>query len=470
MCGTSLVVSAVIGKASARRRMSRTLPGYLAAWRGGIRGKERAAVRQTKFTCAGRRRISALAIEVAVATLAAAGCSAAVATSAPAPTLTITPADGSHGVQPGAPITVAARHGKLRDVVVTTAAGPVLGYLAANGIWRSTQPLATGTNYTVTATAIGLSHKKVTVSNTFETLTPRQTFSAAITARGTDQAVSSEVLGQQYGVGIPITIMFSRPISDRAAVERAIELRTSNPVVGAWYWQDDKTVIFRPRQYWPQYTTVTVDGNFDGVQAAPGVYGNRDVKLTLSIGPSLIVVASTRTHYMKVYYKDRLFGRWPISTGRPGDDTPDGTYLTTFKNNPQLMVGPGYHLEVPWSVDFTYSGDFIHDAYWSVGEQGFVNVSHGCVNTSPAHAEIYYKMEEPGDPVTVTGSPAAGTPGNGWTEWFLSWPQWLKGSATGDVVVAGPTGSSLVSPASVPATTDAAPLSQPSSGNPRRDT
>ena len=174
--------------------------------------------------------------------------------------------------------------------------------------------------------------------------------------------------------------------------------------------------------------------------------------LSLSIGPSLIVVASARDHYMKVYYKNRLFGRWPISTGRPGDDTPDGTYLTTFKNNPQRMIGPGYDLLVPWSVDFTYSGDFIHDAYWSVGVQGFANVSHGCINTSPAHAETYYKMAEPGDPVTVTGSPAAGTTGNGWTEWFLSWPQWLRGSATGEAVEAGPTGSSLVSPASLPAT------------------
>ena len=168
---------------------------------------------------------------------------------------------------------------------------------------------------------------------------------------------------------------------------------------------------------------------------------------------------------MNVYYKGRLFGRWAISTGRPGDDTADGTYLTTFKNNPQLMTGPGYSLEVPWSVDITYSGEFIHDAYWSVGVQGFANVSHGCINTSPAHAETYYKMEEPGDPATVTGSPRPGIAGNGWTQWFLSWPQWLRGSATGDAVVAGPNGSSLVSPASLPTTTGASPLDQPRAGN-----
>jgi lipoprotein-anchoring transpeptidase ErfK/SrfK len=405
-----------------------------------------------------------------VAALGAAGCTA-VAAATPAATLTITPADGSRGVLPGATIMVAAKHGKLKDVVVATAAGPVRGSLASNGQWRSAVPLAVGTNYTVTATAIGANRKKVTTSSTFQTLMPHQVLQATITALGTDPNVSGEIAdGRQYGVGIPITIMFSRSITNRAAVERAIQLRTSRPVVGAWSWQDDKTVIFRPREYWPQYTSVTVDGNFDGVQAASGVYGIRNVNLNFSIGPSLIVVASARNHYMNVYYKDQLFGRWPISTGRPGDDTPDGTYLTTFKNNPQLMVGPGYRLEVPWSVDITYNGDFIHDAYWSVWVQGAANVSHGCINTSPAHAETYYKMEEPGDPATVTGSPVAGTPGNGWTQWFIPWSQWLRGSATGDAVVAGPAGSSLVSPASLPAATGSAPLTQPVDGNANANT
>jgi len=403
---------------------------------------------------------------LSLAAFAAASCTAVTAKPIPPPpTLTISPANGSQGVLPGSTIIVSARHGKLRNVTVATAAGLVSGHLAADGTWRSASQLTPGTNYKVTATAIGMSQKKVTTSSVFQTLTPRHTFRATITTLGTDPNISSEIADREFGVGIPITIMFSHPVSNRAAVERAIQLRTSKPVVGAWNWQDAKTVIFRPRQYWPQHTTVQVDGNFDGVEVAPGVYGDRDVHLSFSIGPSLVVVASTRTHYMKVYYRNRLFGRWPISTGRPGDDTPNGTYLTTFKNNPQLMTGPGYSLEVPWSVDFTYSGSFIHDAYWSVGEQGLTNVSHGCVNTSPAHAETYYKIEHPGDPVTVTGSPAAGRAGNGWTEWFISWSKWLRGSATGDAVVAGPTGSSLVSPAALSATTLGAPLYQPRAGN-----
>ena len=51
-----------------------------------------------------------------------------------------------------------------------------------------------------------------------------------------------------------------------------------------------------------------------------------------------------------------------------------------------------------------------------------------------------------GDPVTITGSPKAGTWGNGWTVWFLSWRDLMGGSATGQAVKAGPHGSSFVAP------------------------
>jgi len=168
---------------------------------------------------------------------------------------------------------------------------------------------------------------------------------------------------------------------------------------------------------------------------------------------------------MQLYRNGHMIDHWPISTGRPGDNTPNGTYLTIDKGNPVDMVGPGYNLEVPWSVRITWSGDYLHDAYWSVGEQGFTNVSHGCVNMPPAAAEAYYKMEVPGDPVTITGSPRAGTWGNGWTQWFLSWSQYLAGSATHMAVQAGPHGSSFVKPSSLPAEPAQAPVGTSVAGN-----
>lgn len=385
--------------------------------------------------------------------LPASACSALGGYSKPPPAqLLITPASGTQNVSPGAGVTVTAKHGKLRNVVVHVTGGPVAGLLSrSKSAWHSEGLLNPSRTYTVTATAVGAGGKRVTATSTFQTLKPRKTFSAS----------TIEGYRQSYGVGMPIVLTFDTPITHKAAVEGSLSLVTSKPVVGAWHWDGNETLEFRPRAYWPSHTEVSVEGHFKGVEGASGVYGVHNLSQTFQIGSSLIVVASTVTHYMKVYYRHRLFGNWAISTGRPGMDTPNGTYLTIEKANPTLMVGPGYSLEVPWAVRFTWSGVYIHDAYWSVGEQGYVNVSHGCVNTSPEHAEIYYKMELPGDPVTVTGSPQAGTWDDGWTEWFLSWKQLLRGSALHEAVVAGPSGSTFVSPDTLPAVQARSPLRAP---------
>jgi hypothetical protein len=92
-------------------------------------------------------------------------------------------------------------------------------------------------------------------------------------------------------------------------------------------------------------------------------------------------------------------------------------------------------------------------------------VSHGCVNLPPEDAQIYYNMSIPGDPITVTDSTAAGRWDNGWTMWFLTWSQYLKGSALGEAVQAGPQGSTFVDPSTLPASTATAPLATSAPGN-----
>ena len=366
----------------------------------------------------------------------------------------ISPAGGSSGVSPLAPITVTAHHGsRIRSVQVAAHGAVVGGTLTADpshaqATWRGAWALHPAQDYTVTATAVDSSGHTLTRTTSFRTVAPAHTFTTEI----------YEGYGQTFGVGMPVILYFSHPIKNRAAVERSLQLRTSRPVTGAWYWDGDKTLYFRPQSYWPAHTTVRLDGHLDGVEGAPGVYATADLTQTFRIGGSLIVTASTTTHHMHVYRNGHLLYTWPISTGRPGDDTPDGTYLTIDKGNPVLMTGPGYSLEVPWSVRFTWSGDYLHDAYWSVGEQGAVNVSHGCVNMPPADAQTYYQMETPGDPVMITGSPLAGTWDNGWTVWFLSWKKLVRGSALGMAVRAGPDGSTFVSPSSVPPSTASFPL------------
>ena len=389
-------------------------------------------------------------VACATIVLPLAGCSGGSAgsggdTSGGGVRLAIKPGGGGTDSRPDRGITVTAAGGRISRVLARTGGERVSGKLNAAGtVWHSSWALGVSRRYTVTATATAKSGEPVTRTSRFRTLTPAKTFTTTII----------EGSGQTYGVGMPIILYFNQPIANRAAVERALEVRTSKPVVGAWHWDSRCNLAavclyFRPRHYWPAHTQVSFTAHLDGVEASPGVYGHHTLTQQFTIGSPLSVVANTADHHMDVFRNGKLFAHWPISTGKPGDETPNGSYLTIEKANPVDMVGPGYNIEVPWSVRFTWSGDYLHDAYWSVAEQGFTNVSHGCVNMSPADAEIFYKMAVPGDPVKVTGSPRAGTWDNGWTMWFLSWKQWLRGSASGKAVRAGPQGSTFVSPTSL---------------------
>lgn len=359
--------------------------------------------------------------------------------------LSITPGGGETDTRPNRGIMVKAVRGRISKVVARSGGERVSGKLnAAHTAWHSTWALEVSRRYTVTATAMGKSGEPVTRRSRFRTFTPAKTFSTQII----------EGYRQTYGIGMPIILYFNRPIANRAAVERALKIRSSKPVVGAWRWDGRcnlaaTCLYFRPRRYWPAHTRVSFTAHLNGVEAAPGVYGSHTLTQRFTIGSPLRVVADTADHHMNVYRDGKLFAHWPISSGKPGDETPNGTYLTIEKGNPVDMVGPGYDIEVPWSVRFTWSGDYLHDAYWSVGDQGFTNVSHGCVNMSPADAQTFYEMALPGDPVKITGSPRAGTWDNGWTMWFLSWKRWLRGSALHKAVRTGPRGSAFVSASSL---------------------
>jgi lipoprotein-anchoring transpeptidase ErfK/SrfK len=426
-----------------------------------------------------QRRVTTIAVTLAATALLASACSRA-ATSAPSPAqvsasasakaaqlaaeLQITPANGSKNVNPSSGILVNATDGKVTKVIVTTGSSdtPVSGTLSATGSWHPTWPLHVSQTYTVTATGTGSGGQPATKTSTFSTLTPGQTFQVEI----------YEGYDQTYGVGMPIMLQFSQPITNRAAVERSLEITTSKPVIGAWYWDGNEKLYFRPRDYWPANTTVSFDGHLDGVEGAPGAYGAGDLTQTFTIGRSLIAVASTTTHFTHIYLNGKLEYTWPISTGRASLPTPDGTYLSVQKNNPVRMIGGGppgsagyYNELVNWAVRFTFSGDYYHSAPWSVVDQGSTNVSHGCVNLPPDDAETYYNMSIPGDPITITNSTAAGKWDDGWTPWFLTWSEYLKGSALGEAVQAGPQGSTFVNPATLPADTATAPLGSSAPGN-----
>jgi lipoprotein-anchoring transpeptidase ErfK/SrfK len=368
-------------------------------------------------------------------------------------------------LRPDLGVRVGVRDGRLTGVSVRPVAGKTVtgktvagntvareavagSYAPGARSWRTRWALAPSQTYRVTATAVDSAGQRTVMASDFRTLRPRRSFSAA-TVLGA---------GETVGVGMPIMINFSRPITDQAAVERALQIWSSKPVTGAWYWVNSTSVWFRPRHYWPTHTRVRFTAHLAGLQGAPGVYGKSDLTQHFRIGDSLIAVASAATHQMRVWRNGRLAGDWPVSTGRPGMDTPGGRYLSVAKGSPVDMdsasygVGPGmpgYYNELVYdAVQFTFSGDYVHSAPWSVGEQGIGNVSHGCVNLAPGYAAWFYGHSMLGDPISVVGSPVAGTWGDGWTIYFLGWRKLLAGSATGDAVLVSRGGSRLAAAAS----------------------
>ena len=77
----------------------------------------------------------------------------------------------------------------------------------------------------------------------------------------------------------------------------------------------------------------------------------------------------------------------------------------------------------------TYSGEFLHAAPWSVGSQGYANVSHGCTGMSTANAAWLYDISKRGDVVEYTGTDRPMTLDNGYGDWNDSFAQWKQGSA-----------------------------------------
>ena len=183
--------------------------------------------------------------QVSPAANASVKAKASVKAAADAPQVTITPANGV-GADPSAGITVTVTRGTLTNVTVRTSGDAVPGRLSQGGtVWHSQWALDLSQSYTVTATASGHGGR-VTATSSFRTLTPGQTFRTEI-LEGYDQT---------YGVGMPIILYFSQKITDRAAVERSLQITTSKPVVGAWYWDYPCNMAvtcayFRPRDYWP---------------------------------------------------------------------------------------------------------------------------------------------------------------------------------------------------------------------------
>jgi lipoprotein-anchoring transpeptidase ErfK/SrfK len=351
---------------------------------------------------------------------------------APPVRLSTKPADRADGVPLDARVRVDAAQGRITEVEVTPPSGKALaGSLTSDGhTWRSSGPLAPGTRYRVSVSAADAAGAITRRVSSFTTLTPSNVLKTSI----------MPLNGQTVGVGMPIAVWFNHPVTDRAAVERKLEVETSSGVEGSWRWFNDREIHYRPEKFWPAGERVTLDVGLAGVKAGPGTWGVTNRTIRFTVGDRRVSTVNAKTHKMKVTVNDRVVKEFPVSTGRDKYPTTNGVHFVISKEADKLMdsstVGiprdspEGYYQHVAWSVRISNSGEFVHAAPWSVGSQGRANVSHGCVNMAPAAAEWFFRLAQPGDVVTVVGSPKKP---NSWTlgvaDWNIPWSRWRAGSA-----------------------------------------
>jgi lipoprotein-anchoring transpeptidase ErfK/SrfK len=188
-----------------------------------------------------------------------------------------------------------------------------------------------------------------------------------------------------------------KPVVDRAAAERSVDVTSPNPQPGTFTWLNESAVQFTPTGFWPAHSTIALS-----------VGG---AKTSFQTGAAVVGVADIDAHTFTVSIDGQVAREMPASMGKPKHSTPVGTFTALEKQSPVIMdsrtIGiplsdpEGYKLTVYNAVRVTWGGVYVHGAPWSVGSQGNANVSHGCINLSPDNAAWYYDTVSVGDPIII---------------------------------------------------------------------
>lgn len=347
------------------------------------------------------------------------------------PKLTASVSDGAVGVTVDAPVTVSAEDGVLGAVTMTNEAGnTVAGQLSPDGLrWQTTEPLGYNKRYTLNAQSLGLGG----VTNqamTFQTHSP-------------DNLTMPYLMpgdGEVVGVGQPVAIRFDEDIPNRAAAEKAIKVTTTPNVEGAFYWLNNREVRWRPQHYWKPGTRVDVAVNTYGVDLGDLLMGQENVVSHFTIGDEVIATADDNTKTITIRRNGEVIKTMPTSMGKDSTPTNQGVYIVGDRLSHMVMDSStygvptnspnGYRTEVDWATQMSYSGIYVHGAPWSVGSQGYSNVSHGCLNVSTSNAQWFYENTKRGDIVEVLNTVGDVLPGtDGLGDWNVPWDQWKAGNS-----------------------------------------
>lgn len=359
--------------------------------------------------------------------VAACGAIPEVESATPAPAkIHLNPPGQAAEVSPSAPITATVKHGRFQAVSLLNPVGePVPGKLAPDGkSWTASEALEYDATYTWQGNAVGDNGKPTPVRGGFSTARPDHTVRATINPADDDEV----------GIAMPVSLRFDEPVLDKAAVQRALKVRTSVLVEGAWAWLSDTQVDWRPKEYWPPHTEVNVEAKLYGVHYGEGAYGPDDLTTHFTIGRAQVVKADVNSHRLVVQQDGNEVANYPTSYGResnPQLNTPNGTFMVMAKLPVELMSNPEYgytDVRKTWAVRISNHGEYIHENAEN-GNIGSANTTHGCINLTAADAKAYFDSALIGDPVEVAGSEVTMEPGYAVYDWILSWEEWLQKSA-----------------------------------------
>ncbi|ORV45016.1 L,D-transpeptidase [Mycobacterium conspicuum] len=208
--------------------------------------------------------------------------------------------------------------------------------------------------------------------------------------------------GSTVGVAQPIIINFPGTVADAGAAIDAVHVMSTPPVAGKFYWMTPTQLRWRPLNFWPAHTAVTVDAG--------------GTVMSFQTGDQLVATADDATHQLTIARNGTVEKTFPMSMGMTSGNhqTPNGTYYVQDKKASVVMDSStygvpvnstyGYKVTVEDAVRFDNVGDYVHSAPWSVDDQGKRDVSHGCINISPSNAKWFFDNFGPGDPIIVVNS------------------------------------------------------------------
>ncbi|MBV6699256.1 L,D-transpeptidase family protein [Kitasatospora aureofaciens] len=343
--------------------------------------------------------------------------------------LAVEPKDGAQDVAPNNALQVAVSNGKLTTVEVTDKNGkPVEGAITPDGTgWKPAAGLVVGMAYKVNAQAKDAEGLVAASTTSFTTLTPEKKVSTNDNIRD----------GATYGVGMIVSVEFTRDIKNKDAVAKAITFETNNGTEVKGHWFGDRRLDFRPAEYWKPGTKATIKYRLKSVEVSPGIYGDVDKDEPFTIGRSMISTADAKTHRMTVE-RDGRSTTVPVTLGADATPSWSGTMVIMSKekvtrmNSQTVGLGGEYDIQdVPHAMRLTTSGTFVHGNYWA-SPFGKTNASHGCVSmadekggSDSSVAGKFFNDSMVGDVVKIVNSKEKTvSPSNGLGGWNVAWANW----------------------------------------------